>query len=158
TALLNLALNERDAMPNGGVITLSAREQRIADGDALRMDLTPGRYVCLSVTDTGQGMDETTMAHATEPFFTTKGVGKGTGLGLSMVQGLVEQSGGKLAIESRVGRGTTVNVWLPTTVARAETMRAPPTVTPLPSRADARRRVILLVDDDELVLLSTSAL
>ena len=156
TALLNLALNARDAMADGGVITLSAREERIDDTAAMRLDLKAGRYVCVAVADTGHGMDAATLTHATEPFFTTKGVGKGTGLGLSMVQGLAEQSGGKLRIESRVGAGTTVEILLPTTQAMVEKPRPLPPPIPLP--ADARRRVILLVDDDDLVLRSTSAL
>ena len=107
-ALLNLAMNARDAMPDGGPVILSAREEKVASGGAL----AAGRYVCLSVTDTGMGMDETTLARATEPFFTTKGPGKGTGLGLSMVHGMAEQSGGRLAIRSRKGEGTTAELWL----------------------------------------------
>ena len=86
--------NARDAMPEGGKIIISGRTERIGPNhDAL---LPPGDYVCLSVTDNGEGMDESTLARASEPFFTTKGVGKGTGLGLSMVQGLMEQLGGRL--------------------------------------------------------------
>ena len=98
-ALLNLAVNARDAMPDGGAITIAAREETLAAGDA--GGLAPGRYVCLSVTDTGEGMDEETLARAIEPFFTTKGVGKGTGLGLSMVHGLAEQSGGRFVAQER---------------------------------------------------------
>ena len=86
-ALLNLAVNARDAMPEGGTITIAAREKQVGAGEV--GNLAPGRYVCLSVTDTGEGMDEQTLARAAEPFFTTKGVGKGTGLGLSMVHGFV---------------------------------------------------------------------
>src|SRR5262249_2447699 len=107
-ALLNLAMNARDAMPDGGPVILSAREEKATPGSAL----TPGRYVCLAVTDTGMGMDQTTLARATEPFFTTKGPGKGTGLGLSMVHGMAEQSGGRLALRSRKGAGTTAELWL----------------------------------------------
>ena len=92
SALLNLGLNARDAMPNGGSITIAARQHMEV---GVSSDPQSGRYVCLSVTDTGEGMDEETLQRATEPFFTTKGVGKGTGLGLPMVHGLAEQSGGR---------------------------------------------------------------
>src|SRR4051812_8864117 len=104
-AILNLVLNARDAMPEGGVISIAAKERVV--GSEAAGGLPPGRYVCLSVTDTGEGMDETTLARAVEPFFTTKGVGKGTGLGLSMVHGLAEQSGGRLVLKSHPGEGTT---------------------------------------------------
>ena len=107
-AVLNLAVNARDAITTGGgVISIAAREERAVDG------LAPGRYVALSVSDTGCGMDEETLKHAQEPFFTTKGVGKGTGLGLSMVKGLAEQSGGMLLLKSRIGEGTIAEIWLP---------------------------------------------
>src|SRR5438874_1931281 len=96
-------------MPDGGTITVAAREE-LGGTDT---HLPPGRYVSLSVADTGHGMDEETLRRAHEPFFTTKGVGKGTGLGLSMVQGLVEQSHGRLFLKSRVGEGTTAEIWLP---------------------------------------------
>ena len=94
-ALLNLVVNARDAMPDGGVITVAARERTVAPG--CPSGLSPGSYICLSVTDTGQGMDEATIARALEPFYTTKGVGQGTGLGLPMVHGLAAQSGGRLS-------------------------------------------------------------
>ena len=100
-AVLNLAVNARDALiPGGGTISIAAREEQAVDG------LPAGRYVALSVSDTGIGMDADTLRHAQEPFFTTKGVGKGTGLGLSMVKGLAEQSGGQLRLKSREGEGT----------------------------------------------------
>src|SRR5258708_1256647 len=111
TALLNLAINGRDAMPNGGNIKISVAEHSITGAHAT--NLPPGDYACLAVADTGQGMDEATMARATEPFFTTKGIGKGTGLGLSMVDGLTGQSGGKLMVQSVPGRGTTIELWFP---------------------------------------------
>ena len=109
-ALMNLVVNARDAMPDGGRITIAAREETLGPDNALA--LPPGPYACLSVTDTGMGMDETTLNHAIEPFFTTKGVGKGTGLGLPMVHGLAEQSGGRLRITSRLGQGSTAEMWL----------------------------------------------
>jgi NO-binding membrane sensor protein with MHYT domain/nitrogen-specific signal transduction histidine kinase/ActR/RegA family two-component response regulator len=145
-ALLNLAVNARDAMPEGGVITIAARESD--DGAA-------GHYVCLSLSDTGQGMDEATLARAQEPFFTTKSVGKGTGLGLSMVQGLAEQSNGKLLLKSRAGEGTVAEIWLPV----AEAVQ-PATETPAAPAARPGRKglAILLVDDDLLVLENASAM
>jgi len=152
TALLNLVVNARDAMPNGGRITIFANEEQVDEQSPL--GLRPGTYVCLSVSDTGQGMDRQTLLHATEPFFTTKGAGKGTGLGLSMVHGLVEQSGGRMHIESQLGVGTTAHIWLPAASGKPAAPRVsePETVRPAP-----RRLVILVVDDDELVLTSTSA-
>ncbi len=110
-ALLNLAVNSRDAMPSGGHVTIAAREESVAEDKAHR--IRGGRYVCVSVTDTGEGMDEATLARATEPFFTTKGVGKGTGLGLSMVHGLAEQFGGRFVLKSKPHVGTTAEIWLP---------------------------------------------
>jgi signal transduction histidine kinase len=109
-ALLNLALNARDAMPAGGRISISAevRTGTAAEGD------TPGRrFVVLTVADTGHGMDGATLARAAEPFFTTKSVGRGTGLGLAMVQGLASQAGGRLVLHSRLGHGTVAELWLP---------------------------------------------
>jgi signal transduction histidine kinase len=97
-ALLNLAVNARDAMPEGGTLTISARAREVGPGHSAQA--APGHYVRLSVADTGTGMDEATLARAIEPFFSTKGIGKGTGLGLSMVHGLAAQLGGGLTIES----------------------------------------------------------
>jgi PAS domain S-box-containing protein len=155
TALLNLAVNARDAMPDGGAITLTARQESI--GADNKQGLQPGAYVCLSVIDTGCGMDAETLAHATEPFFTTKGIGKGTGLGLSMVQGLLEQSGGKLGLASQPGRGSTIEMWLPASDVPAQPAQAAPALAT--TRAQPQKRcVVLVVDDDELVLVSTCAL
>jgi PAS domain S-box-containing protein len=114
-ALLNLSVNARDAMPSGGTLRISATKAEAHPTDA--PGLAPGVYVRLSVSDTGSGMDESTLARAAEPFFSTKGVGKGTGLGLSMVHGLASQLGGALRIQSRKGVGTNVELWLPTTDA-----------------------------------------
>jgi PAS domain S-box-containing protein len=151
-AVLNLAVNARDAMPSGdGVISIAAREEQAGDG------LSPGRYVALSVADTGCGMDEQTLRHAQEPFFTTKGVGKGTGLGLSMVKGLAEQSGGVLRLKSRKGEGTTAEIWLP--VCEPEAVAA--TLGPERPRTAAkseRMLSVLLVDDDLLVLENIAAM
>jgi PAS domain S-box-containing protein len=153
-ALLNLAVNARDAMPQGGKITIAAEEQLFSDDDDPH--LRPGNYVRLSVTDTGAGMDAATLRRATEPFFTTKGVGKGTGLGLPMVNGLAEQFGGRFTLRSHMGEGTTAEIWLPAGETPA---------VPASARAGARPaekfyapRVILAVDDDPLVLTNTIAM
>jgi PAS domain S-box-containing protein len=155
TALLNLAINSRDAMPSGGTITISVAERSIAG--AHLTGLSPGTYACLAVADTGQGMDEATLARATEPFFTTKGIGKGTGLGLSMVDGLTGQSGGKLIVQSVPGRGTTIELWFPiTTQADAAAEHSPTDAT---EGAEIQRQLcILAVDDDSLVLANVAAM
>jgi signal transduction histidine kinase len=151
-ALLNLALNSRDAMPLGGRLSITAR--RAVAGPQAPQGLAPGKYVCVTVADTGTGMDEATMKRATEPFFTTKGIGKGTGLGLSMVHGLVAQSHGSMRIVSRPGEGTTVELWLPASdrVTRAR----PPRPTAAGTTAQPRR--LLLVDDDALIRVSAAEL
>ncbi|ACL61383.1 hybrid sensor histidine kinase/response regulator [Methylobacterium nodulans] len=154
-ALLNLAVNARDAMPQGGTITIAAQEERVGTSEIA--GLAPGRYVQLSVTDTGEGMDERTLAQAVEPFFTTKGVGKGTGLGLSMVHGFAEQSGGRLLLRSTKGQGTTAELWLP--VAEASGTRGgEPDPDVARSAAALRPMTVLVVDDDPLVLMNTSAM
>jgi hypothetical protein len=106
----NLAVNARDAKPQGGPIVIAARPETVALAHGR---LQPGKYVCLSLTDTGEGMDEDTLARPIDPFFTTKETGKGTGLGLPMVHGLAEHSGGQLILRSQKGRGTTAELWLP---------------------------------------------
>lgn len=154
-ALLNLAVNARDAMENGGRITISGSESIVSEADG---SLQPGRYVRLSVTDTGEGMDEETVMRAAEPFFTTKGVGKGTGLGLSMVHGLAEQSGGTLRLESRQGSGTTAEIWLPALAEAGEPPVPAPSQPASAATPDFRRLRILCVDDDTLVLMNTAAM
>ncbi|HJS86528.1 MAG TPA: PAS domain-containing protein, partial [Acetobacteraceae bacterium] len=153
TALVNLATNARDAMPDGGTLTLAANSVTV-DGDAPHpAGLAHGRYVRVCVKDTGTGMNQATLARVMEPFFTTKPHGKGTGLGLPMAQGFAEQSGGALHVESALGRGTTVTLWLP------QAGDAPPAIArpDLPLReappgagAGAAGRV-LLVDDEAMV-------
>jgi PAS domain S-box-containing protein len=151
-AILNLAVNARDAMPGGGRIEIAAAE---VEADLFNpQGLAPGRYVRLCVTDEGAGMDASTLAKAAEPFFTTKGVGKGTGLGLSMVLGFAAQSGGRLELNSALGEGTTAELLLPT--AAVATPPAEP--RPLRSVADAPARTVLVVDDDPLVLANTMAM
>lgn len=154
-ALLNLAVNARDAMPEGGVIIIAARKETISPGS--QNGLAEGTYVCLSVTDTGEGMDEATLSRAMEPFFTTKGIGKGTGLGLPMVHGLAEQSGGKLTLKSQKGKGTTAELWLP--VAQQDPPLASPAKRPpaLARSQNVSRLVVVAVDDDPLVLTNTAA-
>ena len=148
-ALLNLVVNARDAMPDGGTLRIAAMPETIVqDGD-----LAPGRYICLSVTDTGTGMSAETMARAVEPFFSTKGVGKGTGLGLSMVHGLASQLGGALRLRSTAGEGTCVELWLPQGQAVAPLVSAA-----VPPVLEASRGTALLVDDEEFVRLSTAAM
>jgi signal transduction histidine kinase/ActR/RegA family two-component response regulator len=148
-ALLNLAVNARDAMVSGGVLTIGLREQVVETDDQL--GINPGRYVVLSVRDTGKGMDSETLAKAVEPFFSTKGVGKGTGLGLSMVFGLAQQSGGALRLESAPSSGTTAKLWLPVAKQTAlPSERTPSVVTQTSDRAK-----ILFVDDDLLIAGST---
>ncbi len=151
-AILNLTVNARDAMPSGGSIVIAAREEHVEAAP----DLKAGRYVCLSVTDEGSGMDEATRSRALEPFFTTKGVGKGTGLGLPMVHGILRQSGGKLVLKSRPDEGTTAELWLPVAEAGSDQMPAKIDNKVLYGR-DASL-VVLAVDDDRLVLLNTVAM
>ncbi|WP_293679692.1 PAS domain-containing sensor histidine kinase [uncultured Phenylobacterium sp.] len=153
TALLNLAVNARDAMPGGGQITIEG--EAVAVPRNSDTTLPPGGYVRLSVTDEGTGMDPQTLARATEPFYTTKGVGKGTGLGLSMVHGLAEQSGGRMVIASEPGCGTRVEIWLPEADALGEVK---PTSAGGAPEAGVEPRVVLAVDDDPLVLLNTTAM
>ncbi|WP_375391691.1 PAS domain S-box protein [uncultured Sphingomonas sp.] len=143
-ALLNLAVNARDAMPEGGTLTLAAFPV------ANPPDLPPGGYVALSVADSGHGMDAETMARAAEPFFSTKGVGKGTGLGLSMVHGLASQLGGAMRLDSRPGQGTRVALLLPVADAPAA-----PSVPEIAAPADQAGRV-LLVDDEPDVRAATA--
>ena len=151
-AVLNLATNARDAMPNGGKIVISARAEAISEQS--RSSPMAGRYVCLSITDTGEGMDEVTLASAMDPFFTTKGLGKGTGLGLSMVHGFIEQLGGRFILKSQKDLGTTAELWLP--VASAGSVAAP--IVEEPAAPEVPRLCILVVDDDSLVLTSTCLL
>jgi signal transduction histidine kinase len=161
-ALLNLAVNARDAMPVGGSVSILACQETLTSvGGTAPKGLSPGSYVRISVVDTGTGMDEATLAKATEPFFTTKGPGKGTGLGLSMVHGLAAQSGGALEVSSEPGTGTTVELWLPQ--AKADT--APHAaevlgVQPSNGLGDAVMQpcTVLVVDDDALVSTGTAAM
>jgi PAS domain S-box-containing protein len=150
-AILNLAVNARDAMPQGGKLTIETGNTWLDDSYASsHTEVTPGQYVQIAVSDSGDGMPEEVMAHAFEPFFTTKPEGRGTGLGLAQVHGFVKQSGGHIKLYSEVGHGTTVKIYLP---------RYLPTDEPRPSaehsklEAGAARASVLLVEDDEDVRL-----
>jgi signal transduction histidine kinase/ActR/RegA family two-component response regulator len=168
-ALLNVALNARDAMPGGGTIQICAVAQSVGGRgglkawlqgakpqDAAAPNLPAGEYVRITIADTGEGMDAATLAKAAEPFFTTKGPGKGTGLGLSMVQGLAAQSGGLLRIQSEPGAGTLVELWLPKAkTAPAPTIRALDALSPNAALTPCK---VLIVDDDLLVMTGTSAM
>ena len=148
TALLNLVVNARDAMPDGGQLIIGAEEGSFTRENGERL-----RGICLRVIDAGEGMDAETLENATTPFFTTKGVGKGTGLGLSMVKGLMEQTGGRLILQSTAGKGTTAELWLPLAPEEAETGEPAPVAAPEPQAPRALR--VLAVDDDVLVLMNT---
>jgi CheY-like chemotaxis protein len=149
-AILNLAVNARDAMVDGGTLRISATSEMI--GPRHRSKLKAGSYVRLSVADTGVGMDEATLARAIEPFFSTKGIGKGTGLGLSMVHGLASQLGGAMLLSSKPGLGTNVELWLPVGSEPANTL--PVTADAAPDMKAAG--TALLVDDEEVVRMSTA--
>ena len=142
-AILNLAINARDAMPTGGTMRLSLKNSRTSRG--MPAGLAPADYVILSIADTGTGMDEATLARAFEPFFTTKEAGSGSGLGLPMVQGFAVQSGGGVQIQSRLGEGTRVEVWLPR-ADEAPAVRASPHLSDVIGSQHAAQ--ILLCDDD----------
>ena len=154
TALLNLTVNARDAMPQGGTITIAAR--LVATPPMMGAKALNGECVVLTVRDMGEGMDPETLSRALEPFFTTKGVGKGTGLGLSMVHGITEQLGGRLRIESQKGKGTSVELWLPLAHGDIQAPAMPPEV--IVAESDNKSLVILIVDDDKLVLTNTKAM
>ncbi|MBV1692427.1 PAS domain S-box protein [Novosphingobium sp. G106] len=150
-ALLNLCVNARDAMPEGGTLRISADVRKVEDYQT--GDMKPGEFVVISVADTGSGMDAETAARAIEPFFSTKGIGRGTGLGLSMVHGLAQQLGGDMRIFSRVGYGTNVELWLPAA-------EEPPAGASDDAAAEVtgcgHRGLALLVDDEDFVRMSTA--
>jgi PAS domain S-box-containing protein len=153
-ALMNLAVNARDAMPRGGRLTITCRNESFGAGHEPLASLPPGEYVRISVADTGEGMSEATRLKAMEPFFTTKGIGKGTGLGLSMVHGLTAQSGGGMHIASQLGEGTVVSLWLPR-ASRSDLPKPVPQPGIAAAPSSARRLNVLLVDDDLLVSTNT---
>lgn len=149
TALVNLATNARDAMPDGGPLVLSAASETVADQITHPGAVAPGRYIRITVTDTGCGMDAVALARAFEPFYTTKQEGDGTGLGLPMVHGFAVQSGGALAIASIPGLGTEISLWLPEAMSQAPRVANSGATT---AGQDPTRPVrVLLVDDDMMV-------
>jgi CheY-like chemotaxis protein len=141
SALLNLVINARDAMPGGGSLTVETMNTTL---DATDPDLTPGDFAVIAVSDTGAGMTPEVLAKAAEPFFTTKGVGEGSGLGLSMVYGFTRQSGGQMKIYSEVGHGTTVRLYLPRAEPAADDGR--PRIEPASVRGKGER--VLVVEDN----------
>ena len=152
TVLVNLAINARDAlMPRGGAIEISAAAENVDERHAAK--LAPGRYVRLSISDNGDGMDAETLRRATEPFFTTKEKGQGTGLGLAMAQGFCEQSGGAMAIASVLERGTRVTLWLPQAPAFSAVMQ------PVrPAEAELHGRVLVVDDEPEVLAVLVAGL
>ena len=155
-AILNLVINARDAMPNGGSVTIKTANLDVTGHDAVAEGLV-GSLVMISVSDTGTGMSESVRLRAFDPFFTTKDVGKGSGMGLSQVYGLIKQSGGDTRIDSQVGRGTTISIYLPrvsmefvsTQIALERSGETPATVVSTPTREQRR---VLVLDDDHQVL------
>ena len=148
-ALLNLAINSRDAMPGGGRLTIETANVALDERDARARDMAPGQYVAVCISDTGAGMPPAVLARAFDPFFTTKPLGQGTGLGLSMIYGFAKQSGGQARITSEEGQGTTVRIYLPRHRGPAEE-DAPP---PPPAEATRARKgeTVLIVDDEPTV-------
>jgi CheY-like chemotaxis protein len=144
-AILNLAINARDAMPDGGTLSISVEKEQVGAEKSLR----EGSYLKVQVSDTGSGMDTATLKKAVEPFFSTKPVGKGTGLGLSMVHGLAVQLGGLLELSSEVGKGTTATLWLPI-ATNSLPVKEPAVLQVTPGRPVT----ILVVDDDPLIAMS----
>lgn len=150
-ALLNLVINSRDAMPDGGTIDITVEACRVSE----EAGLADGDYIGVAVTDSGKGMDPTTLRRAVEPFFSTKGVGKGTGLGLSMIHGLALQLNGALQLASSPDKGTTARLLLPSIAdGRVDAAERGPSEVPTPSK-DAAPSYILVVDDDALIAMST---
>jgi len=149
SAILNLAVNARDAMPEGGNLTIETANTRLDEQySAAHAEVAPGNYVAIAVTDTGSGMSKETLARVFDPFFTTKGVGKGTGLGLSMVYGFVKQSGGHVKIYSEPDEGTTVKIYLPRVASGEETDgRSPPADV---DRVQREQRILVVEDDDDV--------
>ena len=156
-ALLNLCINARDAMPDGGRITIETANRWLDGAAARARDLEPGQYLSLCVSDTGTGMTPEVIAKAFDPFFTTKPIGQGTGLGLSMIYGFVRQSGGQVRIYSEVGIGTTMCLYLPRHYGSAEDPDLPPDFATVP-RAEAGETVLVVDDEPTVRMLVTEVL
>jgi CheY-like chemotaxis protein len=156
-AILNLCINARDAMPDGGSLTIDTANRCIDRRQARQYDIEPGQYVEIRVTDTGTGMPPAVVARVFEPFFTTKPIGQGTGLGLSMIYGFVKQSGGQMRITSRPGVGTAVHIYLPRDAGAAED-GVPETKAPEPTRASAGETILIVDDEPTVRMLVTEVL
>ena len=155
-ALLNLCINARDAMPGGGTLAISSTAMELAGDEASALELAPGPYVRLSVQDNGSGMEPHVVAKVFEPFFTTKPIGQGTGLGLSMIYGFTRQSGGQVQIDSRLGEGTTMHLYLPRLVGELQAPAAQSAADVDDSAVDRPLRTVLLVEDEAAVRLLVS--
>ena len=150
---MNLAVNARDAMPVGGVLTFSIADVDLDEAATRELiGVSPGPHLLLTVSDTGEGMDRATQARIFEPFFTTKSAGQGTGLGLATVHGIVQQSGGSIAVSSELGQGTTFSIYFPRVEGSADGIAASP-----PSPALTRGAGVLLVVEDEAHLRGLTA-
>jgi CheY-like chemotaxis protein len=157
SALLNLCINARDAMPEGGRITIETANKWLDDHAARQRDMAPGQYLSLCVTDTGTGMPPDVIARAFDPFFTTKPLGQGTGLGLSMVYGFVRQSGGQVRIYSEVGQGTTMCLYLPRHCRSSAEIDAH-TMPAASARAPTGKTVLVIDDEPSVRMLVTEVL
>jgi signal transduction histidine kinase/ActR/RegA family two-component response regulator len=146
SALINLCVNSRDAMPDGGELSVATLNATLSDAD-VNQDAQPGDYVCICVTDTGAGMEPHVLARAFDPFFTTKTPGKGTGLGLSQIYGFVKQSEGHVRIDSQPGRGTTVRIYLPRYLG--EERPTPKSAPRVPQASRPNRETVLVVEDED---------
>ncbi|WP_426959525.1 PAS domain-containing protein [Muricoccus radiodurans] len=156
-ALLNLCINARDAMPDGGHLTIETSNAWLDERASRQRDMTAGQYVSISVTDTGTGMPPDVVARAFDPFFTTKPIGQGTGLGLSMIYGFVKQSGGQIRIYSEVDKGTTMRLYLPRHWSEAEDETRPAELLPVP-RAEQGETVLVVDDEPTVRMLVTEVL
>jgi CheY-like chemotaxis protein len=158
-AILNLAVNARDAMPNGGKLTIETANARLDEAyvEALAEPVPPGQYVLVAVSDTGTGMDKATMEKVFEPFFTTKEAGKGTGLGLSQVYGFVRQSNGHVRIYSELGEGMTIKIYLPRLIGSDEEPAEMPAKSPAMVRG-AGETILVVEDEPDLRTYTTEAL
>jgi PAS domain S-box-containing protein len=156
-ALLNLCINARDAMPDGGRLMIETQDRMVDLRSGRERDIEPGAYVCLSVSDTGTGMSPAVMTKVFEPFFTTKPIGSGTGLGLSMIYGFARQSGGQVRIHSVVGEGTTVTIYLPRDGQAAESESVPASLSTAP-RATGGETVLVVDDEESIRMLVTETL
>jgi CheY-like chemotaxis protein len=156
TAILNVAANAADAMPQGGTLTLTTRNVTVEPIDVAALgDIRPGRYVTVALADTGVGMSADALSRAFDPFFTTKGVGKGSGLGLSQLYGFVMQSGGHVSLDSEIGRGTVVTLYLPHAHQLSEQSQAEPME---PMRIKGAETVLVVEDDADVLDVAVATL